>query len=562
MTQSNLAKKVPMMFRAQIGGRCQLQRIQQNVQEQDVERWTSEWVERTDFRPPEFGEGVRVQSYPINWRFVTNGGQDDGIVRPVIGARGYPYYPGSSMKGAFHRVCTQEQAQRYCGQDLNNGDFAPGILRFHGGYPVDDSWQQRLVDIIHPQQDWQVTGKQSSSAFAQISLYQPTLQFGISSTISLEESEWETIWKLWKKALSSGIGCRVSAGYGQPQTQTDNLPYQPQLKGQGMAAKLLNGEGEFRPNMFKAALRGHALRLFGGLTTAEQAESLVQDLFGGVKGEATVGLLAVTFQFSPENLTLETFGQGAYAVPAYDVKGKLSFSLTQTLSEEEKTALMKVIKALTRFAMVFGGFGKSWRRADHRLFYPDYYEQGSKPLIGCHWQWEGENTLLNNTRYGVRKLDQVPEFIKKVRNDLKAWMTLRGVSPTNNYAQSWREAWHPDKVQVWGRIADDKEDSRVIEWLHQPYRRAIPEAKIQEGSIYQSSVTGKMGNIGRIWHRMYPVVKLLKSRNDPNDIKARSTAQYFELLTFFPSSSPDDKENQFREFLESEQQMFEKLWGN
>ena len=102
----NITRKVPMMFRAQVGGRCQLQRIQQNVDEQDAQRWVSEWVEKTDAKPPEFGQDVQVRSYPINWRFVTNGGQDDGIVRPVIGARGYPYYPGSSIKGAFRHHCT------------------------------------------------------------------------------------------------------------------------------------------------------------------------------------------------------------------------------------------------------------------------------------------------------------------------------------------------------------------------------------------------------------------------------------------------------------------------
>jgi len=564
-TIPDIAKKVPMIFRAQVDGRCQLQRIRQNVEEQDVERWASEWVEKTYPYPPEFGNDVQVKSYSINWRFVTNAGQDDGIVRPVIGARGYPYYPGSSMKGAFRRCCTNEQAQRYCGRELDNGNFAPGILRFHGGYPVDNSWQNRLVDLIHPQQDWQVKqDEKSSGAFAQISLYKPTLKFGISSSISLDASEWETIWQIWEQALSAGIGCRVSAGYGQPQTRTDNLPYQPQLKGQGMASKLLNGEGEFRPNMFKAALRGHALRLFGGMTTAEQAEALVRELFGGVQDGATVGLLNVTFQFSPDNLEIGEFGRGPYASPTYDVEGQLCFSLTQNLPEDQRKALIQLLKALTRFAMVFGGFGKSWRRADHRKFYPEYYNQEEgKPLIGCHWEWSGDGSLINNTRYGIRKLEQVPEFLEqKVRTPVKEWMRLRGVEPTlDNYASHWREAWHPNNVQFWGRVAEEAEDCQAVEWLHRPYRPAISRGDTP-GTIYQSFVTGKIGQIGRLWHRMYPVVRLLKSRNDPNEIIAKPTSQYFEFLTFFPSANPDQQEQQFRNFLELEQDMFQKMWGN
>lgn len=560
----NILNKVPMMFRAQIDGRCQLQRVRQNVDEQDAERWVSEWIEKTDSQPPEFGEDVRVQSYPINWRFVTNGGQDDGIVRPVIGARGYPYYPGSSMKGAFRRCCTSEQVQRYCGRDLGKGDFAPGILRFHGGYPTDTRWQDQLLDIIHPQQTWQVQKNQSGSAFAQISLYQPTLKFGISSTISLEESEWETIWNIWKKALSAGIGCRVSAGYGQPQQKRSNVSYKPQLKGRGMAAKLLTGEGEFRPNMFKAALRGHALRLFGGLTTEKNAEALVQQLFGGVQNGATVGLVMVSFQVNPEQLEMSEFGQGAFAVPAYDVTGQLCFSLTQSLEEEEEKALIQVIKALTRFAMVFGGFGKSWRRADHRLFYPEYYKGGGqKPLIGCHWQWVGENTVLNNTRYGVRRLDQVPAFIDKVQQDLKGWMKLQGIEPTvGDYAISWREVWHLQTVQVWGRVAQDAEDCRAIEWLHRPYRPRVSRQYNDEGTIYKSSVTGSMGNIGRIWHRMYPLVHLEPNPDNPRQLIPKPTRRYLELLTFFPSDYPDQQEEKFLDFLEDEQEMFKLLWGS
>jgi CRISPR-associated protein Cmr6 len=578
---SDITQKIPMMYRAQIAGRCQLQRIVKEVSEQDCERWTSEWLKMVSSQPPKFGEGIRVQSYAINWRFVTNGGQDDTIIRPVIGARGYPYYPGSSMKGVFRRACTPEQAQRYCGGDSGQGDFFHGILRFHGGYPVDNNWQNNLVDIVHPQQDWQVKGikqsletveqdsqvksnQKSSGAFAQISLYQPTLKFGISSIVPLEESEWQTIWKIWEKALSAGIGCRVSAGYGQPKTKKANLSYKPGLKGQGMASKLVNGEAEFRPNMFKAALRGHALRLFGGLTTAETAEALVQELFGGVKDGATVGLLNVTFQFSPDDLKMEEFGRESYKVSAYGVQGQLCFSLTKELPEEQKKVLLKVIKALTRFAMVFGGFGKSWRRADHRLFYPEYYDGGrAKPLIGCHWQWYGEASLINNTRYGVTNIKEVSTFIDRVRNDLKMWMKQQGVSPNpNKCAVSWREVWHPEIVQVWGRLAEDAEDSRAIEWLHKPYFPAIRKGQSSNRTIKSSSITGKMGKIGRIWHRMYPIVKL---ENDPSNSQpylARSTNRYLELFTFFPSDDLDQQEEKFLDFLEYEQTMFQLLWGN
>ena len=67
--------------------------------------------------------------------------------------------------------------------------------------------------------------------------------------------------------------------------------------------------------------------------------------------------------------------------------------------------------------------------------------------------------------------------------------------------------WYPDNVQVWGRVAENAEDSQAIFWLHQPYQEEIRGIQ-SEGSIYRSSVTGQMGQIGRLWHRMYPLVML------------------------------------------------------
>ncbi len=546
-----VARKVPLMFRAQTAGRCQLQYVGTN----DAQLWASEWIEKAYPDAPQFGSEVQTRKYTLSWRFITNSGQDDGVIRPVIGAKGWAFYPGSSMKGIFRRACTLEQAQRYCGKDISRGDFQPGILRFHGGYPTDTRWQENLVDIVHPQQDWQVkTDNKSSGAFVQISLYKPQLEFGISSTEALTESEWETIWKIWEQAFSTGIGCRVSAGYGQPRKRTGDILYRVELQGQGQASKLLDGVGEFRPNMFKAALRGHALRIFGGLTDAKTAESLVETLFGGVNGQGTVGLLSMAFRDTA--LDIDLFGQGNWAVPSYKVEGSLSWLLTQKLSENERKTLVAFIKALSRFAMLLGGFGKSWRRSDHRLFFPEYYDsENPKSLIGCHWQYTGERCLTQDS--SVRKLEDVGTFINKVQQVAKDWMLLQKVTPNpNKYASSWREAWHPEKVQVWGRLASDAEECEAIRWLHKPYREALRNAGIRAGSIYKTSVTGQVGNIGRIWHRMYPVVRLVKSSTGAP--LGRKTPQFLELITLFPDDSIEC--NDFLYFLKSEQKMFVKVW--
>lgn len=386
------------------------------------------------------------------------------------------------------------------------------------------------------------------------------LEFGISSTIVLDDQEWEKIWLIWEKALSKGIGCRVSAGYGQVTDASSQVLYSCRLHGMGMAPTLLNGTGEFRPNiMFLATIRSHALRIFGGLTNADNAKYLVQQLFGGVDGDGAVGLLGMKFETTA--IEMGEFGKGSYAVHTYDVEGKLSWLLTQNFPEAQSELLQKLIKGLTRFAMVFGGFGKSWRRADHRLFFPEYYDgEDNKPLIGCHWSWRGERSLRYDVR--VRKLDKVGEFIEKeVLQVAMDWMELQGVTPTPDSCANWREAWHPERVQVLGRLATDAEDCEAVHWLHQPYRQRLGN-HIREGSIYQSSVTGFVGRetqIGRLWHRMYPVVRLRKNPDNPKQPIIAKSLNYLELLTLFPDDSQEFKD--FLHFLEFEQKMFQLLWG-
>jgi CRISPR-associated protein Cmr6 len=329
------------------------------------------------------------------------------------------------------------------------------------------------------------------------------------------------------------------------------------LKGQGAASKLLDGTAEFRPNVFRAALRGHALRIFGGLTEATIAEQLVETLFGGIrKDDGKVGLLSMMFRSLATDI--KEFGSGSYRVPTYQVEGELNWFVTQTLPVVEQEVLKELTKSLLQFAMVFGGFGKAWRRADHRLFFEEYYDNPN-PLIGCHWQWL-KGSLLRDVR--VRKLEDVGAFIDKVRQAAAAWMQTQGTIPNDAQIADWREAWHPETVQVWGRSADEADDCEAIRWLHGAYRLALPQAHIREGLICRTSVTGQVNKhvsqIGRLWHRMYPVVGQKPHPDDPKKRVPTKTRHYLELLTFFPDDSPASTE--FLRYLTSEQKAFQKLW--
>lgn len=570
-------KKVPMMFRAQVPGRSQLQYLDQNKKKaeepQDVERWTDEWIDKAELISPEKAQEIQTDTYgakcyQISWRFITNGGQDDGMLRPVIGASGIPFYPGSSMKGVFRQACQKaEQAEkippgtcnRYCGDEL---EITPGLLRFEGAYPTND-WTEGLLDLVHPQQGWQVKTTKTTdkpngeSAYAQVSLYKPTLRFAISSTKPLPSPEWQQIWQIWESAIGRGLGSKVSNGYGQIAQTTYPILYQAKLKGQGQAAKLIDDTGEFRPNIFRAALRGHALRIFGGLTDSKTAEALVEELFGGIQSkESTLGLLGL--QFRESKLEISSFGAGKYAQPTYQVEGELIWFLAKPLANsEQETLLKKLVAKLMQFAMILGGFGKSWRRVDHRKFFADYYEDNYKALIGCHWQWLEEKSQRQNVQ--VSRLEKLGQFLDGVRQTAREWIQSQNQPlREGQWATDWREAWHPSQVQVWGRIAPDADNSIAVHWFHKPYQPRISRTE-PEGSIYKSSITGKIGQISVIWHRMYPLILLKKDPKNPKKPIVVSTDQYLELITFFPDDSPESEK--FLDFLNTNPDEFQQLWG-
>ncbi|MBD2603386.1 hypothetical protein H6G81_02285 [Scytonema hofmannii FACHB-248] len=550
MTQNNPnnnANEVPLMFQAQISGRGQTQYIGDTT---NIKRWVKEWKEGAENQSPTFisqehSKIFQTKKYKITWRIVSNSGQDEDIIRPVIAAGGFPYYPGASMKGAFLRACTPEQKKRYCGGNTSDNQTQPGILRFHGGYPQDDTWKEtELVDVIHPQQDWQVkeNNHKNHSAFLQISLYQPTLIFGISSTIKLkeDETEWNTIWGIWEKALEKGIGCRVSAGYGQPVKHPETKLVTVGLSGQGLASKLIDDVGEFRPNMFKAALRGHTLRLFSGVTNEQTAEELTRELWGGFADKnAVVGLLGIAF--NPLELDIDSYRYNNSYMPTYELtEGVLNILCLRQVPDDERDKLKKLAIQLVKFSMLLGGFGKSWRRVDHRLVFEDYLEGNRKPMIGCHWEFVDKS---KNFYISIRNLNSITNFLNFLDKSIKEWVESRGRN-LNYQHSNWREVWHPQKVEVWARIAEDITDSEAVKWFHGNYE--------ETNSIKSSVLTGKMSQIGRIWHRMYP--RYIKPQD--GDIK-RKGQEFIEILTIFPDNS--DKTCDFLDFLDTDSN-FTQVW--
>ncbi|MFM9104843.1 MAG: hypothetical protein ACKOPS_27445, partial [Cyanobium sp.] len=352
------AKRVPMEYRAQVPGRCQRQYIKKPEDApsgwcSDVQQWIDQWVERVDQASPFSGKfshhQLKIIEAQIDWRLISNSGVDEGIIRPVIAAGGWPMIPGSSIKGLFRRACPSDRLVEWCGTRFGPGDLIPGILRFHGAWLADASWTQGLLDVAHPQQNWQVgfdKGRERHSAFGVVSLYKPKLLIGLSSTDpKLSQADWDEILDTMKLALRSGIGGRTCVGYGSSGPLSDDVMFQCSLEGQGPAAKLLDGSEEFRPTMFRAAIRGMALRLFGGLSDPSTALKVVGELFGALSREEGqhVGLLATAY--TDQSVTLDDHGQGSWRQPVYATSGLLQWRLTRSTGSNAADELLAELLA-------------------------------------------------------------------------------------------------------------------------------------------------------------------------------------------------------------------------
>ncbi len=504
---SQKSSRVPIEYRAQITGRSERHYIKPKPKDAppgwrtDLQIWIDEWSERVDHSSPFTQEGLRLLEVQIDWRLISNSGVDDGVIRPVIGAGGWPMIPGSGIKGLFRRACPPERLLRWCGSQCGDGalTLSPGILRFHGAWPAESSWTSSLLDVVHPQQNWQVGfshGGERHSAFGLVSLYRPRLQIGLSCTEStIPPGEWEEIEATLKRALKAGIGGRTCVGYGSSGRLSGDLLFECGLEGQGPAAKLLDDTVEFRPTMFRAAIRGMALRLFGGVSDARTAQQVVGHLFGALGKEEGqhVGLLATAY--TDPMVDLGSSGRDSWNQPIYATSGQLQWRLTRKpKSVAEKDLLTELVAALHGLTMSLGGFGKGWRRPDHRIFKQDY----RKTPIGCHWQWLDVAQLPSWIQ--VQTAEELGLLLQRSRRIAGRWLEATGNQAGN--PAPWREVIDSRRMFIWTRRAEHAGDAEVIHWFHE---RSHGDPARDPRDLKRSDLAGRMSQVGLIWNRMLPI---------------------------------------------------------
>lgn len=546
------AQRVPMMYRAQVRGRCSLQ---YGNDETDLNRWTTEWVDPNEAerdqpsaqrKEPVLGLDGDIYRMKVKfpWRVFTNCGEDS-IFRPVIGKDGIPVIPGSSIKGLFERLSrshsnpeTREAIRRYCGDADHQG-----WLRFHRAYPIGD-WagtnrvrveargqsrvetRYRMIDVVHPQQGRQVgdNQKRSPQAIAVVSFFKPELIFELSCQRNhpLDQEGWERVKGLLKRALRSGLCGKTSSGYGLYVLPKDEYAVNIKLSGTGVSSLLRNNEPEFRPNLFKATLRSHATRLLAGVSSDRSVvKNSVDRLFGGTRKPGSVDL----YWDMPAQPEFEA--QGRERTPIYRTTG--------TLRIDAKGKDLVFCQQLVLFAYLLAGWGKSWRRVWHAGpggWHPGFMDYQTR-AIGCHWEWLDSEGIELPT---VATPEDLQRFLRESRRSCQQYLGIS--SQAGDRSLSWREAWHPERVTVY---ATKTSHSNAIGLFHDSDFKTTP------------AIGGRNPNDRRpttfssVWHRMLPLER-----------------EYLEIVTLFHGNRQPwkrDGEDQLREFCALLEEDFQQIYG-
>jgi len=535
-------EEVPMMYRAQVGGRCSLMFAGDN---QDLESWKDEWVypnsqglPRYQKKEPTLGLDGTIYRVEVKFpfRLLSNCGQDS-IIRPIMGKDGIPYFSGSSIKGLFRRACNDIQAEKYCGDDEN---LAPSTLgfRFHGAYPVGD-WsgmhkvkvrekgedvtkvRYRMLDVVHPQQERQLgTDRQrNATALASVSLYKPTMIFEFSSADP--DTNWKEVETIFWKAIARGFGGKTSTGYGFSGHNDQRPAIAPSSKtnvmliGQGVSPTLRSGEAEFRPNLFKASLRGHFQRLLAGVVGDRKNLNIEVDrLFGSSSSPGAIQL----FWEQRKEVKYDQFG----ATQTFEANGILHLNASQNKDVE-------LIEQVLKFTFIMGGFGKSWRRASHQKFHKTY----KKFEIGCHW----ELPPMDRSWMDIKSTADLKSFLDGIHRHYITQFGEDKAVPLN-----WRESWHPDRLSVYAAVT---QESKAITLFHDETYKKTP------------AIGGKNPNDDRpkflssVWHRMLPI----------------DDGKFLEIITVFHGQREawkhQTKEDQLQNFMTSlREQGLSCIWGN
>lgn len=335
-------------------------------------------------------------SVSFNWRLRVGGTRGFRelllpVFHPVFGI---PYIPASSLKGAARAWARQSgESKSAISKILGflDGKVAQAAkVEFLDAFPTKECLS---VDVATPQWHWQNnTVAYKPEPHPLLSMERPQFLIGLRPT-KPENTKYVPVVKEWlENALKSGIGSRVSSGYGRALGQPSSTPlhnhrYSFELWTQGMYGSEppskqngWQGQAEFRPTAIRGILR-YWFRAFA-LSFYEPAvcQALEDSIFGKLSQQGQVSISVVHNPSSQEN--------------PWRYDGSIYLEAT-----EKK--YLNLLKQLLICASHLGGVGRGSRRPLHLLDV-----DGRKYMRGCHWSIDDDALPLKYETDSWKKLFQ------------------------------------------------------------------------------------------------------------------------------------------------------------
>ena len=332
------------------------------------------------------GGDNNVLRVSFNWRLRVGGTRGFRelllpVFHPVFGV---PYIPASSLKGAARAWArdngeTKSEISKILGT-LEGKVAQAAKVEFLDAFPTKECLS---VDVATPQWTWQ--NNQNNNVVYKpephplLSLESPQILIGLRPT-KPENDKYIPIVKKWlENALKSGIGSRVSSGYGralgEASASTHKKGYGFELWTQGMYGSeppskqnSWKGQAEFRPT----AIRGILRYWFRSLALSFYQPTISQELEDRIFGKLSQqGMVSISVVCNPASKQDPYRYNGIIYLEAKD---KPTFNL---------------LEKILVLASHLGGAGRGSRRPLHLLDV-----DGRKYMRGCDWAVDAESTPL------------------------------------------------------------------------------------------------------------------------------------------------------------------------
>ena len=450
-------------------------------------------------------------SVSFNWRMRVGGTRGFRelllpVLHPIFGI---PYIPASTLKGAAKAWARKNDAparvQELLGM-LNGRNAKAAKIEFLDAFPTEHCLS---IDVATPQWAWKDNKVMMYGPVPHplLSLEQPQFLIGLRPTSRQNsdcQDDLKTVKSWLENALNSGIGSRVSSGYGKalgtiPIINT-RKSYDFELWTQGMYGS--NPQiPEFRPSAVRGILRYWFRAVALGLYDVPNCQKLEEEIFGNLGKQ---GKISLSTKVNPSDKKDPCFYAGKIYLEATEIK------------------YLNLAEKLLFLAVQLGGVGRGSRRPLHLL---------DHRMRGCHWEIVGKDLPLH---YDGEQWSKFFTELKQVFQAIQTPIGSYAVSPgrpgakqqdvLDKNAQIWLlkspSQIHPEKVNWQTDGSSSKVRGAGLELLYSDTR-----FKGKGKGQGNPNVGGELGTPSFVW------IKSIFTGNLP-----------YQVITIFGSDYPDRKE--------------------